>query len=133
MHIELSENGTHTNKCMTFFLKEFFRWRLCICWVKYNFFLVHKFLSLLLNEFLQSENITIWSKISLALLQLLINNQVQFVCSWCCVPPDFVVQINNSFSLIPFSAVIHQRRGTELIRKIVKYKLDSSSKMQVTF
>ena len=61
------------------------------------------------------------------------NNQVQFVCLWCCVPPDFVVQINNFLSLVLFSAVIHQRRGKKLINKTIKYKLDSSSKMQFAF
>ena len=58
------------------------------------------------------------------------NNQVQFVCLWCCVPPDFVAQINNSFSLIQFSVVSHKRRGKKLTSKTIKYKLSSSSKMQ---
>ena len=62
------------------------------------------------------------------------NNQVQFVCLWCCVPPDFVVSINNFFSLVLISAVIHKGiRGKELISKTIKYKLDSSSKMQFVF
>ena len=61
------------------------------------------------------------------------NNQVQFVCLWCCVPPDFVVQINNFVSRVLFSAVIHKRRGNKLIRKTIKYKLDISSKMQFAF
>ena len=61
------------------------------------------------------------------------NNQVQFVCLWCCVPLDFVVQINNFFCLVVFSAVIHKRRGKKLISKTIKYKLDSSSKMQFAF
>ena len=61
------------------------------------------------------------------------NNQAQFVCLWCCVPPDFVVQINNFFNFAIFSAVIHKRRGKKLISKIIKYKLDSSSKMQFAF
>ena len=43
---------THSNKRFTFFLKGFSRWRLCGWWVKV---LVHKFLSLLLNEFLQTK------------------------------------------------------------------------------
>ena len=60
-------------------------------------------------------------------------NQVQFVCLWCCVPPDFVVQINNFFSLALFSAVIHKRRGKKLISETVKHKFDSSSKMQFAF
>ena len=41
----------------------------------------------------------------------------------------FLVQINNFLNLVPFSAVIHKRRGKKLISKIIKYKLDSSSKM----
>ena len=61
------------------------------------------------------------------------NNQVQFVCLWWCVSPDFVVQINNFFNLVVFSAVIHKRGGKKLITKTIKYKLDSSSKMQLTF
>ena len=64
------------------------------------------------------------------LLHLLINKQVQFVCLWCCVPHDFVVQINNFFSLVLFSDVIHKRIGKKLISKPTKYKLRSSSKMQ---
>ena len=58
------------------------------------------------------------------------NNQVQFVCLWYCVPPDFVVQVNNFFSLVLFSAVIHKRTGEKQISKTIKYKLDSSSKAQ---
>ena len=55
--------------------------------------LVDKFLSLLLNKSLQSE---IMQKsrsvsISLALLQLLMNNQVQFAFLCCCVLPFSVV------------------------------------------
>ena len=61
------------------------------------------------------------------------NNEVQFVFLWCCVPPNFVVQINNFFSLVLFSAVIHKRRRKKLISKTIKYKLDSSSKMQFAF
>ena len=30
------------------------------------------------------------------------NNQVQLGCLWCCVPPDFVVQINNSLAWLYF-------------------------------
>ena len=56
-----------------------------------------------------------------------------FVYLWCCDPPDFVVQINNFFSLVLFSAVIHKRRGKKLISKIIRYKLDRSSKMQFAF
>ena len=58
------------------------------------------------------------------------NNQVQFVFLWFCAQPDFVVQINNFFSLVLCFAVIHKRRGKELINKTIKYKLDSCSKMQ---
>ena len=61
------------------------------------------------------------------------NNEVQFVFLWCCVPPNFVVQINNFCSLALFSAVIHKRRRKKLISKTIKYKLDSSSKMQFAF
>ena len=61
------------------------------------------------------------------------NNQVQFICLWCCVPPDFVVQINNFFNCVIFSTVIHKRRGKKLISKIIRHKLDSSSKMQFAF
>ena len=92
-----------------------------------TFLLVWKFLSSSLNEFLQSKINHVPSKISLALLQLLMNNQVQFICLRYCVPPDFVVQINNFFNLVLFSAVIHKRRGKELISKRIKYNLDSSS------
>ena len=41
-----------------------------------------------------------------------------------------VVQINSFCSFVLFSAVIHKRRGEKLINKILKYKLDRSSKMQ---
>ena len=58
------------------------------------------------------------------------NNQVQFVCLWCCVPPDRVVQINNFFSLVLLFAVIHKMK---VISKIVRYMLESSSKMQFVF
>ena len=51
-----------------------------------------------------------------------------YVCS-VCVPPDFVVQINNFFSLVLFSTTIHEWRGKKLISKTIEYKLDSSSKM----
>ena len=50
-----------------------------------------------------------------------------------CVSPDFVVQINNFFSLVLFPVVIYKRRGKKLISKTVKYKLDSSSKMKFAF
>ena len=33
-------------------------------------------------------------------MKLLINNQGQFVYLWCCVLPDFVVQINDLFKLV---------------------------------
>ena len=65
----------------------------------------------------------------IALLHLLMNNQVQFACLWCCAPPEFVVQINNLFILVPFSAVIHKRRVKKLINKTIKCSLDSSSEM----
>ena len=52
---------------------------------------------------------------------------------WCCVPLGFVVPIDNFFSLVQFSSVIHKRRGIKLISKTVKYNLDSSSEMQFTF
>ena len=55
---------------------------------------------------------------------------MQFVCLWCCVPPDFVVQVKNFFSFVLFSTVIH-KRAQKLISKTIKYKLDSSSKMQI--
>ena len=61
------------------------------------------------------------------------NNQLQFVSLWCCVPLDFVVQINNFFWLVLFSAVIHKGRGKKLISKTIKYKLCRSSKMQFSF
>ena len=61
------------------------------------------------------------------------NNQVQFVCLWCCVPRDYVVQINNFFGLVLFSAANHKRRGKKLISRTIKYKIDSSSKMQFAF
>ena len=56
-----------------------------------NFFLVYKFLSLLLNEFLQSE----------------------------------IMQKSRS--------VIYKRRGKKLISKIIKHKLNNSSKIQFAF
>ena len=46
------------------------------------------------------------------------NNQAQFLCF---------------FSLVLSSAVIHKIRGKKLISKAIKYKLDSSSKMQFAF
>ena len=49
------------------------------------------------------------------------------------VPPDFVVQISNLFSLVLFSTVIHKRRRKKLISETVKYKLGSPSKMQFSF
>ena len=110
---------THSNKRFTFFLKGFSRWRLCGWWVKV---LVHKFLSLLLNEFLQTkimqksrsvQNIT-------KLLPLPMNNQVQFVCLWCCVPPNYVVQV-NMFSSVLFSVVIHKRRRKKLTSKTMQF------------
>ena len=58
------------------------------------------------------------------------NNQVHFVWLWSCVPSDFVVQVNNFFNLVLFSAVIHKRTEQKQISKTIKYKLDSSSKMQ---
>ena len=61
------------------------------------------------------------------------NNQVQFVCLWCCVPPDRVVQINNFFSLALLFPVIHKRKRMKVISKIVRYMLESSSKMQFVF
>ena len=61
------------------------------------------------------------------------NNEVRFVCLWYRVPPDFVVQINDFFSLVLFSAVIYKRRRKKLISKRIKYKLDSSSKMKFVF
>ena len=61
------------------------------------------------------------------------NNQVRFACLWCCVPPDFVSQINNFFSLVLFSAVIYKRRGKKLISKTIRYKLDGSPEMQFPF
>ena len=94
-----------------------------------------KFLSLLLNEFLQSEIMQKSRSVQIitTLLQLLMNNQLQFVCLWCCVPLDFVVQIDNFFCLVLFSAVIHKGRGKKLISRTIKYKLCSSSKMQFSF
>ena len=61
------------------------------------------------------------------------NNQMQFVCLWCCA--DFAVQnqFSNSFSLVLFSTPILKRREKELISKTSKYKLDSPSKMQFAF
>ena len=58
---------------------------------------------------------------------------MQFLCIWFCVPPDFVVQINEFFNMVLFSVVIHKRRGKKLISKTIKYKLDGSSKMQIVF
>ena len=52
------------------------------------------------------------------------DKQSGTVCLWCCVPPDFVVQINNFFSLVLFSSVIHKIRGKKLIRIYIKYKLN---------
>ena len=55
------------------------------------------------------------------------------MCLWCCVPPDFVIQIYNFFSLVLFSAIIHKRSGKKLISKTIKQKLDNSSKIQFDF
>ena len=52
LYIELSEMRTNINKHMTF--RDLSDGD-CICWVKEFFLLFHTFLSLLLNEFLQSE------------------------------------------------------------------------------
>ena len=79
------------------------------------------------------QTLWLWVRILLlSLLQLLINNQVQFVCLWWCILPHFVV-INNFFGLVLFSAVIYIWRGKKLVSKTVKYKLDSSSNMQYAF
>ena len=88
-----------------------------------------------MNEFQQSEIIEkyVQSKISPALLQLLINNQVQFVWLRCYVLPDVVVQIKNFSSLVLFSAVFHKRRGKKLISETIQYKLECSSKMRFAF
>ena len=85
-----------------------------------KFFLVHKFLSLLQPETMQ-------------LLHWLMNNRVQFVYFWCCVPPDFEVQMNNFFSFVLFSSVIHKRRGNKLISKTIEFKLDISSSIKFAF
>ena len=61
------------------------------------------------------------------------HNQVQFVYLRYCVPPDFIVQINIFFSLILLSAEVPKRRGKKLISRKIKYKLDSSSKVQFAF
>ena len=61
------------------------------------------------------------------------NIQVQFSCLWSCVSPDFLVQINDFFCLVLFSVVIHKRSEEKQISKAIKYKLDSSSKMQFVF
>ena len=61
------------------------------------------------------------------------NNHVQFACLQCCVPSDFVVQISNFFSLVLFCAIIHKRKGKKQNNKKIKYKLDTSSKMQFAF
>ena len=58
---------------------------------------------------------------------------MQFACLRCCVPPDFVVQINNFFSLVLCSVAIRKRRGKKLIWKTVNHKLDISLKMQFPF
>ena len=47
--------------------------------------------------------------------------------------PDYVFQVNNFFSLVLFSAVIHKTRGKKLISKTIKYRLGSSSKVQFAF
>ena len=60
------------------------------------------------------------------------NNQVKFVCLQCCAQPDFVIQMNNFFSLVLFFPVIHKRRGKKLISKTIKYKL-GDEEMQKTF
>ena len=73
---------------------------------------------------------------------LLMNNQVQFILFYfilfiyllfffvICAAPDFVVQLINFLCLVLFSVVIHKRRAKKLVGKIIKYKLDSLSKMQ---
>ena len=58
---------------------------------------------------------------------------MQFVCLLSCLRPYFVVQINNIFRLVLFAAITHKRRGKKQISKTIKYKLDSSSKMQFVF
>ena len=69
-------------------------------------------------------------------MQLLLNNKVKFACLWCCVLPDFVVQVNNIFSFVllySIFCVIYKRKRKRLIRKTVKYQLDHSSKIQFDF
>ena len=66
-------------------------------------------------------------------MQLLKNNQMQFVCLQYCVSPHFVVQRNNLFSLVQFSSLIYKRRGKTLISKANKHKLNNSSKIQIAF
>ena len=58
---------------------------------------------------------------------------MQFVCLLSCLRPCFVVQINNIFRLVLFAAITNKRRGERQISKTIKYKLDSSSKMQFVF
>ena len=58
---------------------------------------------------------------------------MQFLRLCCCVPHDFLVQINNFFGLVLFSAAIYKRTGKKLISKTIKYKLDSSLKTQFVF
>ena len=53
------------------------------------------------------------------------NNQVQFVCLWCCVLPDFAAQINIFLSLVLFPAAIHKIRERKLISKTIKRKRDN--------
>ena len=117
MTIEPSEKRTHANKRVTFLLKVFFRWILCICWVKVFallHLLVHKFLSLLLNELLKSEIIQ-----KLGWVQ-----NVQHYCRCWWISRVFcmflvLVQINNFFSLVLFYSVIHRRREKKLISEII--------------
>ena len=94
---------------------------------------VFKFVVEWIHGIRNNVEITLSPKVSLLLLQFLMSNYVQFVCLWRCAPSDSVVHINNFFSLVLFSAVIHKRRGKKLNCKTIKYKLDSSSKMQFVF
>ena len=60
-------------------------------------------------------------------------NQVQFACLWCCVLTKFVVWVSNFTNLVLFSVVIHKTKGKKLISKTIRYKLDSTSKIQFVF
>ena len=106
MYIEPSEKGTHASQKMITFLQGFFRWILYIYWVKEIFCI-----SLLLNEFLQSEIMQKSRSVqNITNIIAATHKSSGAVCMIVVLCPDFVVQMNIFFRLIVSSAEIYKIR-----------------------